>query len=144
MASLFASGSLESTNLTSSTVEFKGSYAINFETMEFIKNPDGTTKILDAFDAYIQWCELAMMTARYKYMAYSSKFGKDIIGKIPDKQAMELEIKRVTKEALLVHPMTASVDNFVFAWGNGEVDYTYEVTTTTGQSKVLTSTEKVG
>lgn len=143
MANLFPTGSLENVNIIeNTTVEFKGSYAINFETMEFIKNPDGTIKILDAFEAYIQWCQLAMMTARYKYMAYSSKFGRDIIGKSVDQKAMELEIKRVTQEALLVHPMTKSVDNFEFTWENGEVYYTYLVTAVTGQAKELSSTEK--
>lgn len=143
MPNLFPTGSLENVNILENTaVEFKGSYAINFETMEFIKNPDGTIKILDAFEAYIQWCQLAMMTARYKYMAYSSKFGRDIIGKSVDKKAMELEIKRVTQEALLVHPMTKSVDNFEFIWENGEVYYTYLVTAVTGQAKELSSTEK--
>ena len=142
MSSLFPTGSLETITVAQdTTIDFKGSYAINFETMEFIKNQDGTIKILDAFEAYIQWCQLAMMTARYKYMAYSSKFGRDIVGKMVDEKAMELELKRVTKEALMVHPMTTNVDNFVFSWGNGEVYYTYEVTTTTGQSKVLNNTE---
>lgn len=145
MANLFPSGSLETVPIKESTeIEFKGSYAIDFETGEFIKNPDGTIKILDAFEAYIQWCQFAMMTARYKYMAYSSRFGRDIIGKVSDRQAMELELKRITKEALMVHPMTSSVDNFTFTWENGEVYYEYEVSTTTGQSKVLISTEKVG
>lgn len=145
MPNLFPTGSLENVNVIENTaIEFKGSYAINFETMEFIKNPDGTIKILDAFEAYIQWCQLAMMTARYKYMAYSSKFGRDIIGKSVDQKAMELEIKRVTQEALLVHPMTKSVDNFEFTWENGEVYYTYLVTAVTGQAKELSSTEKAG
>ncbi|MFL0165589.1 DUF2634 domain-containing protein [Candidatus Clostridium helianthi] len=146
MADLFPSGSLQSTGLGNNdlTTEFKGSYAINFDTMEFIKNTDGTIKVLDAYEAYIQWCKLAMMTARYKYRAYTSKFGRDIIGKMIDQKAMELEIKRVTTEALKVHPMTGSVDNFVFAWENGEVYYTYEVTATSGQSTVISNTEKVG
>ncbi|NRT76292.1 DUF2634 domain-containing protein [Clostridium beijerinckii] len=146
MADLFPNGSLESTNLGNSslTTEFKGSYAIDFDTMEFIKNPDGTIKILDAYETYIQWCQLAMMTARYRYRAYTSKFGRDIIGKMIDQKAMELEIKRVTTETLMVHQMTASIDNFVFIWENGEVYYTYEVTDTSGQSKVLSNSEKVG
>lgn len=143
MANLFPTGSLENVTLKENkTVEFKGSYAIDFKTMEFIKNLDGTIKVLDVFESYIQWCQLAMMTARYKYKAYSSKFGRDIIGKTIDTKAMELELKRITTEALMVHPMTSSVDNFVFTWGNGEVYYTYDVTTTKGQSKALTNTEK--
>lgn len=145
MANLFPTGSLETTTLTDSTnVDYKGSYAIDFETGEFIKNSDGTIKVLDAFEAYIQWCQLAMMTTRYKYIAYSSKFGKDSIDKSVDKKAMELELIRVTREALMVHPMTSNVDNFIFEWKDSEVYYTYEVITIKNQNTVLTSTEKVG
>lgn len=145
MANLFPTGSLENITIKETAdVEFKGSYAINFETGEFIKNPDGSIKILDEFEGYIQWCEKAMLTARYKYGAYSNRYGKDIIGSTLDNKALELEIKRITQEALMVHPMTKSVDNFLFTWGNGEVNYTYEVYTIQGQNKILTSIKKVG
>ncbi|NOW92319.1 hypothetical protein BCD91_004342 [Clostridium beijerinckii] len=145
MANLFPSGSLQSTDLGNNplTTKFKGSYAIDFETGEFIRNPDGTIKILDEFEAYIQWCQKAMITARYKYRAYSNRYGRDIIGSSLDEKAMELEIKRVTQEALMVHPMTSSVDNFSFEWRNGEVYYEYEVKSIQGKTQVLKSKEKV-
>jgi hypothetical protein len=145
MANLFAVGSLETVTIKENKkIEFKGTYAIDFETGEFIRNPDGSIKVLDEFEGYIQWCEKVMLTARYKYKAYSSRYGKDIIGSFKDEKAMELEIKRITQEALMVHPMTESVDDFSFNWMNGEVYYEYEVKTTAGQKKVLTSKEKVG
>lgn len=145
MPDLFPDGSLEEVTLKEDTpIELKKTYAINFETGEFIKNPDGSIKLLNEFDSYIQWCQKAMMTARYKYAAYSILYGKDIIGSSLDKKAVELEIKRVTREALMVHPFTQDVSSFSFDWRNGEVYYTYEVTTLDGQSKELTNTEKVG
>lgn len=145
MANLFPVGSLETTTLTdNSSIEFKGTYAFDFETGEFIRNTDGSIKILNKFEAYVQWCQKAMLTSRYKYSAYSSKFGKDILGSTLDKKAIELELKRITQEALLVHPMTKSVENFVFSWESSDVYYTYEVTSTTGQTATLASTEKVG
>jgi hypothetical protein len=145
MNSLFPINSLEAITVKENKkIEFKGSYAFNFETKEFIKNPNGTIKILDEFEGYIQWCEKAMLTARYKYMAYSNRYGKDSIDLTLDKKVMELEIKRITKEALMVHPMTSSVDNFSFDWRNGEVYYSYEVTTTQKQKKIITSIQKVG
>ena len=145
MNNLFPDGSLEEITLKEDTpIELKKTYAINFETGEFMKNPDGSIKLLNEFDSYIQWCQKAMMTARYKYAAYSNLYGKDIIGSTSlDKKAMELEIKRVTREALMVHPFTQDVSSFSFIWGNGEVFYTYEVTTINGQIKELTNTENV-
>lgn len=145
MANLFPTGSLDITTLTdSSNVDYKGTYAFDFETGDFICNADGSIKILDEFEAYVQWCQKAMLTTRYKYRAYSSKFGKDIIGTSMDQKAIELELERTTRETLMVHPMTSSVDDFTFTWGNGEVYYTYYVTSTKGQSTTLSSTEKVG
>lgn len=145
MANLFPIGSLESLDIKENKkIEFKGTYAFDFIKGDFIRNPNGSIKVLDEFGAYIQWCEKVMLTARYKYSAYSNKYGKDIIGSNMDRKAIELELKRITSEALLVHPMTKLVDNFTFSWGNAEVYYTYEITTIKGQNKVLTSTMKVG
>lgn len=145
MANLFPIGSLETTTITNdSSIEFKGTYAFDFETGEFIRNADGSIKILNEFEAYVQWCQKAMITSRYIYSAYSSKFGKDIIGSTLDRKAIELEAERITQEALMVHPMTKTVDNFVFTWDSSELYYTYDVTSTKGQSANLESTMKVG
>ena len=76
--------------------------------------------------------------------AYSNRYGRDSIDLTFDKKAIELELKRITKEALMAHPMTKSVENFLFTWVNGEVTYNYEVYTIQGQKKILTSTQKVG
>ncbi|ALB46206.1 DUF2634 domain-containing protein [Clostridium beijerinckii] len=145
MSNLFPIGSLETTTLTNnSNTNFKGTYAFDFESGDFVKNADGSVKILNEFEAYVQWCQKAMITSRYQYSAYSSKFGKDIIGSELDNAAIELELKRITQEALVVHPMTESVDNFTFTWENGEVYYTYEVTSKKGQTATLKSLKKVG
>ncbi|NFO40775.1 DUF2634 domain-containing protein [Clostridium botulinum] len=144
MPNLFPTANEEIINLEEDRKqEFKGSYAINFETGEFIKSSDGTVKILDEFEAYIQWCQLAMMTIRYKYMAYSNRFGRDIIcSSITDKNFIELELKRITQEALMMHPLTKSVDSFSFEWKGSNVYYSYEITTIKKQSKALKSTMK--
>lgn len=145
MANLFPTGSLDITTLTdSSNIDYKGTYAFDLEKGDFIRNADGSIKILDEFEAYVQWCEKAMLTTRYKYRAYSSKFGRDLIGSSLDEKAIELELERTTRETLMVHPMTKTVDNFTFTWGNGEFYYTYDVTSTKGQTATLKSTEKVG
>lgn len=145
MANLFPTNSIESVTIKeNSTFELKGSYAIDFETMTFIKNPDGTIKILNGYDAYIQWCQLAIMTIRNRFKAYTYRFGREELNKELNKEATEMELTRITQEALMVHPNTKSVDSFSFTWENGEVYYEYKVTPIKGQSKVLKNTEKVG
>lgn len=113
----------------SSDVEFKGSYKFDFEIGEFVKNPDGTIAKCTEEEAYVQWCKKAMLTNRY-LLAYSSLFGTEIDGlrgsKLSNK-AIELEVKRMTKEALIVHPKTIYVDNFSFEWIKGNLYFEYEV-----------------
>lgn len=144
MANLFPTNSIESVTIKeNSTFELKGSYAIDFETMTFIKNPDGTIKILNGYDAYIQWCQLAIMTIRNRFKAYTYRFGREELNKELNKEATEMELTRITQEALMVHPNTESVDSFSFTWKNGEIYYEYKVTPIKGQSKILKNTEKV-
>ena len=144
MANLFPTNSIESVTIKeNSTFELKGSYAIDFETMTFIKNPDGTVKILNSYDAYIQWCQLAIMTIRNRFKAYTYRFGREELNKELNKEATEMELVRITQEALMVHPNTESVDSFSFTWKKGEVYYKYRVNPVNGQSKILKNTQKV-
>lgn len=142
MANLFPINSIETISpKEEKTFELKGSYAIDFEAMKFKKNLDGTIKKLNAYDAYVQWCQLAMMTIRNEYKVYSSLFGRDKVDTSLSKQAIELEVKRITVEALMVHPNTKTVDSFIFTWKNNYTDlyYDYTVTPVQGLSKVLSN-----
>ncbi|NFL76748.1 DUF2634 domain-containing protein [Clostridium sporogenes] len=114
-------------------IDFKGSYLFDFKTGEFVTNPDGTIAKANDLEAYVQWCYKAMATPRYK-LAYSDLYGqefKNIIGQDISKDAIELEIKRMTEETLMVHPRTKDVDNFIFEWSDNKekVLYTYEIIT---------------
>ncbi len=113
----------------SSNAEFKGSYKFDFETGEFAKNIDGTIAKCNPEEAYIQWCKKSMITNRY-LPAYSDKFGNEVSSlrgtKLSDR-AIELEVKRMTKEALMVHPKTVDVDNFIFKWIKGNLHFSYDV-----------------
>jgi len=141
MPNLFPDNILENPLVTEED-EFvqKRSYAVDFNTMQFIKNPDGTVKLLDEFESYMQWCQLAMMTTRKVYMAYSDKFGKDIIGLDLDRAATELEIKRITQDTLIVHPLTKSVGNFTYTWVGNKCFYEYDVNSILGSKRLSSET----
>lgn len=133
---------------TESSIEFKGSYLFDFEKGDFVKNPDGTIAKADDLQAYIQWCSKAMASPRYK-LIYGNLYGHDftdLIGSSLSKDAIELEIKRMTQETLIVHPRTDTVDNFTFKWieDKGEVYYEYEVTTIDDETISLNNSLKVG
>lgn len=128
-------------------LEFEGSYLFDFVKGEFVTNPDGTIAKCDDLKAYIQWCNKVMLSPRYK-LAYSDLYGqefKSIIGSGLSKAAIELEVKRMTIETLMVHPRTREVINFQFKWCNNKdsLYYTFEVLTTLYEKINLNNTVKV-
>lgn len=141
---------LEENNIEESLeepLEFKGSYLFDFKTGEFVTNPDGTIAKANDLESYVQWCYKAMATPRYK-LAYSDLYGqefKNIMGKDISKSAIELEIQRMTEDALMVHPRTKDVDNFIFKWlrGKEEVYYEFEIATIDEEKFMLHSELKV-
>ncbi|PRR85950.1 DUF2634 domain-containing protein [Clostridium luticellarii] len=126
---------------------YKGSYKFDFNKGEFVKNPDGTIKKCNDLEAYAQWCQMALLTDRGKYV-YSNLFGQEfykLTGSEYSKEAVELEVKRMTQEALMVHPRTKDVTNFTFTWqDSGELYYEYTVITMDGESVGLNNSVNVG
>ena len=130
-------------------LNFEGSYLFDFEKGEFVKNADGTIAKCDFLQAYIQWCHKALKTPRYTKLAYSDVYGSEfdeLIGSAISKEAKELEIARITKETLMVHPMTKDVRNFVFNWSKNQdsIYYEYEIITVDYKSLKLDNSVKVG
>lgn len=126
-------------------VEFKGSYKFDFEKCEFIKNIDGTIARCNEEEAYIQWCQKVMRTPRF-LLAYSDLFGNEIDSLRSsdlNNEAIELEVKRMTKEALKVHPKTIDVDNFKFIWNNGNLYFEYNVNSYYNNNVTLSNEMKV-
>lgn len=118
----------------SSTDEFKKTYAFDFETGDFIRGPDGKILIMDRVESYLQWCQKALCTKRNKHLSYSDLFGQEyytLIGQNLNKGAIELEVERMTRETLLVHPYTKSVENFSYKWEKNkeELWFTFDVIT---------------
>lgn len=129
-------------------LEYEGSYLFNFEKGEYVKNPDGTIIKCDDKKAYEQWCNKALNTPRYKY-AYSDLYGQEfsgLIGSGISKEAVELEIQRITIETLMVHPRTREVTSFSFEWSSNqdEVYYEFEVSTIDDENFTFENTMKVG
>lgn len=126
--------------------EYKGSYKFDFDKGEFVKNADGSIAKCNATEAYKQWCQLAMSTP-VGLLGYSNLFGHELntlTGTQYSKGAVELEVKRMTMEALMVHPRTKDVTDFSFTWKNsGELYYKYTVVTVDNVSLNLNNTTKV-
>lgn len=139
MNNLFPEGTnFEITNYrkdrSSDVSNFKKTYAYDFEKEDFIRGPDGKVLLVDRLEAYMQWCNKALLTKRYRHLSYTTKYGQDyhtLIGKNISKAAIELEVERMTREALKVHPYTKLVEDFVFTWNTNKdsLDFDFNVTT---------------
>ncbi|HGM1477091.1 DUF2634 domain-containing protein [Clostridioides difficile] len=133
---------VELKNNNENELDLKGSFLFDFEKGEFVKNADGTLKKCDKVQAYKQWCQKAILTPRYKRSAYSSVYGseiKELIASNLSKNAKELEISRLIKETILVHPYTKEVGEFNFNWLENSrlVEYEFDVLTIDDENIVI-------
>lgn len=113
-------------------IKFGVGWQFDFSSGEFIQTPTGQIARADKLQAYIQWCEKALRTPRYRYLIYDRYYGgdfEDLIGKGLPRAVIESEIKRITTETLKVDPRTGDVQNFVFSWQDDGVYFTCDVYT---------------
>lgn len=118
-------------------VEFGRSVKFDFRTGEFIMTPTGKIAQSSDTEAWLEWCQKALNTERYRYLVYSRNYGQeyeDIIGRHLTRAGNESEIIRMTTECLLVDPRTANVQNFTFEWKDDGVYFTCEVISVRGET----------
>ncbi len=141
MPDLFPAANSNITNITSNNVTqvtFGQSFKFDFEAGEFVTTPSGRFVETVNVDAWVEWCRKALMTARYRFLAYSRDYGQEferLIGQGFTRKANESEIKRMAKECLMADPRTADVKNFTFDWDNPDtVIFTCEIYNVLGES----------
>lgn len=120
----------------------KKSYHFDFNVGDFVKDYNGVIDKVDNYRAYIQWCIKCLNTKRYTKRAYGQYYGVEyhkFMFKNYPKNYVEMEVERMTREALLVHPYTKKVHSFIFYWdkNNSEFYFEYTVDTELGNSFVL-------
>ncbi|MEN6325782.1 MAG: DUF2634 domain-containing protein [Syntrophomonas sp.] len=131
----------ESTTVTPETqdqqVKYGKSWRFDFDSGEFVLTPTNQVASADEMEAYIQWCQKAIRTPRYRHLIYSRNYGNefdDLIGRGYPRMVIESEIKRMATEALMVDVRTANVGNFVFDWQGDAVYFTCDVLSTRGET----------
>jgi phage baseplate assembly protein W len=137
----------ETSETSASQVKFGRSWRFDFDTGDFVLNPIGKVATANELDAYIEWCQKALLTPRYWYPIYSRNYGsefKDLIGRGLTSEAIESEIKRMVTETLMVDPRTAAVDNFSFTWESDTVSFICEVTMARGETAEISSKVVIG
>ncbi len=140
MASLLPTSPLTPTTeieLTSSEIKYGKGWKFDFNKRDFVSSPTGRVVPASELEAYMEWCQKALLTSRYKHMIYTDGYGneyEDLLGKGYSKAVIESEIKRMTIEALIYDPRTSSVGNFTFSWVEDGVYFVCEVVSTYGES----------
>ena len=110
-------GEIEAQN---KNVLFGKSWHYDFEKGDFTFSPvNGKVAESNTFDAWINWCKKALITERYRFLAYGRNYGQEfekLISQNLTRPGNESEIRRLVTECLMADPRTASVDNFTFSW----------------------------
>ncbi|OWA34367.1 hypothetical protein B9G55_18840 [Saccharibacillus sp. O16] len=115
----------------STTVNFGRSWKFDHERGEFVISPSGRIAEADAREAWVQWCQKAIRTPRYRHVIYSPDYGselEELLGVDYAHAVIESEIERMASEALLADPRTSSVDRFSFAWSGDSCNFNCQVT----------------
>lgn len=123
-------------------VKFGRSWKFDFDEGEFVITPTNKIETADEIKAYYEWCQKALLTARYRYVIYSPDYGSEIetlFQTALDRAAIESEIARMVTETLIVDPRTGTVGGFVFTWLNDDVAFDCTVITARGKQLIFSS-----
>ena len=121
-------------------IRFGRSWRFDFEKGDFVMTPTG--KVIESKDveAWLEWCQKALRTIRYRFVVYSRNYGQefeDLIGRGFSHQAQESEIKRIATECLMVDLRTAAVENFIFEWKEDQCFFSCMVSNVRGETGII-------
>ena len=109
--------------------QYYPSVDFDFENGDFVL--DGAHRMVkaDGREAWIQWCMKIVGTERESFLAYSDDIGTEFeeMENWTDRSVRQAEIADTITEALMVHPCTESVDDFVFEHTADECEVTFTV-----------------
>ncbi|MCL6597932.1 MAG: DUF2634 domain-containing protein [Alicyclobacillus macrosporangiidus] len=113
------------------------SWLFDFEKGDFVTDGSGHVVTCDGYQAWAQWCAKAVLTERFRYLAYSSNYGVEMDAALqhPDPKAVQSDVERTITEALLVDPRTESVQNFTFSRSGDGQAVAFEAVPTVGTPK---------
>lgn len=120
---------------------FGRSWQFDFRLGEFVLTPTGKVSAADGTDAWAEWCRKALLTDRYRHLAYSRRYGQEFEGLIGvglSRSATESEIRRITTETLMADPRTAGVDDFRFEWEADRCLFSCTITNVRDQARTIT------
>ena len=92
-------------------------YAFDFENNCLLRNEAGQNYYVYGNEALKIWIYKALMTPRYRHLAYTEDYGNemfDLIAQSIDKDVLVLELKRYITEALMYNEYIRELNGFEF------------------------------
>lgn len=101
-------------DISTGTLERGGfcEYAYDFEKNE-LKTSNGEHYYVYGNEAMKIWIYKCMLTSRFRYSAYTERFGTEVyelVGEVISSKLKEAEVKRYITEAIMVHPFMISIN----------------------------------
>ena len=90
-------------------------YAYDFENNELLTR-NGEHYYVYGNEAMKIWIYKCMLTGRFRYSAYTDRFGTEVytlIGEVVSSRLKEAEVKRYITEAIMVHPFMVSINKMI-------------------------------
>lgn len=90
-------------------------YAYDFENNELLTR-NGEHYYVYGNEAMKIWIYKCMLTDRFRYSAYTDRFGTEVytlIGEVISTKLKEAEVKRYITEAIMVHPFMVSINKMI-------------------------------
>lgn len=90
-------------------------YAYDFENNELLTR-NGEHYYVYGNEAMKIWIYKCMLTDRFRYSAYTDRFGTEVytlIGEVISSKLKEAEVKRYITEAIMVHPFMVSINKMI-------------------------------
>ncbi|MGO4268521.1 DUF2634 domain-containing protein [Paenibacillus sp. TAF58] len=149
MPNLFplAAGSGAQAAKTAGSVKFGRSPKFDHALGEFVMTQTGKIAECTDTEAWLEWCQKALRTERYRHLVYSRSYGEEfeeLIARHLSRQANEMEIQRITTETLKVDPRTADVRSFIFTWDNGSCSFQCVIANVRGEQKMIKESVVIG
>lgn len=110
-------------------------YAFDYKNNCLLKNEAGQNYYVYRNEALKIWIYKALMTSRYRHLAYSDDFGNEmfeLIGKAIDHEVLLLELKRYVTEALMYNQYIRELSEFDFIIDGSNVVVKFKVTSVYG------------
>lgn len=113
-------------------------YAWDFDKNDFILL-NGRPLIVEGVDAVKVWVYKVLQSERSKYLAYTEDYGQEyniLIGTSFNRDVVNAEAERLTKEALLIHPDITGITNFSVVLNENALHIAFTVDTVYGDSQI--------